>query len=187
MSTLETVSGRKINVLDPDIKDIDIEDIAWHLSRLPRFCGATIPSIPYSVAQHSIQVMREFSVNTPIMQMHGLLHDAGEAYIGDIPSPIKHIPSLREEIKKVESRLVDKIYEALTIPLPSKEDAEKVHEADLIQRAVEAYNFMYSRGSEWDLPKVSFKKLQEFERPVSSIEAYENFLYYYYDLKNKIV
>ncbi len=187
MSILETVSGRKINVLNPDPKDIDIEDIAWHLSRLPRFCGATIPSIPYSVAQHSIQVMREFPITDPLMQLHGLLHDAAEAYIGDIPSPIKHIPSLRQEIKVVEARLIDCIYESINVQVPNDNQSQYVHEADLVQRAIEAYNFMHSRGTEWDLPKVSFKKLQEFERPVLSIESYENFLYYFHDLMKKIV
>jgi 5'-deoxynucleotidase YfbR-like HD superfamily hydrolase len=179
---LETVSGRKIDVLNPDPKDISIEDIAWGLSRIPRFCGATIPFVPYSVAQHSIQVMKECnSIRAPGPKMfnlafHGLMHDAAEAYIGDIPSPIKQIPGFKEKIKEVENKLLATIYKAFDTELPNEEDAAIVHNADMVQRAIEAYNFMYSRGKDWNLPPIPFQKLQEFDPPMISIKANDMFL-----------
>jgi 5'-deoxynucleotidase YfbR-like HD superfamily hydrolase len=182
---LETVSGKKVNVLQPDPSQIDIEDIAWSLSRMPRFAGHTIPYMPYSVAQHSIQVMKDLGWDNLLM-FHGLMHDSAEAYLGDIPSPIKHIPGFREEIKAIEDRLLRSVYDAVGVQYPDEEEQEEVHEADLAQRAIEAYNFMYSRGADWNLPKVSFRKLQEFEKPLTSIEAFELFLKSYHSLKERL-
>lgn len=54
--TLETVTGKFIDVNDPQPDQIDINDIAWGLSRIPRFAGHTITEVPYNVAQHSLLV-----------------------------------------------------------------------------------------------------------------------------------
>jgi 5'-deoxynucleotidase YfbR-like HD superfamily hydrolase len=176
MATLETVSGKKVDVTNPDPSTIDITDIAWALSRMPRFSGHSIPYVPYSVAQHCIQVMKELAPQGPEIQMYGLLHDAAEAYINDLPSPVKHIPEIHAVIKKLEDLLMLTIYKALELRPPTEEEEAIVKVADKVQQAVEAHNFMYSRGHDWNLPKVSFKKLQEFEQPVTSVEAYDMFL-----------
>lgn len=186
MDTLETVSGRKVNVTNPDPATIEITDIAWSLSRMPRFSGHSIPYVPYSVAQHCIQVMKELAPHGPEIQMYGLLHDAAEAYINDLPSPVKHIPEIHAVISKLEDKLMLTIYEAIGIRPPTKEEEAIVKIADKIQQAVEAHNFMYSRGHDWNLPKVSFKKLQEFEQPIVSVTAYDLFLDFYEILLEKI-
>lgn len=186
MNTLETVSGKKINVTNPDPNTIDITDIAWALSRMPRFSGHSIPYIPYSVAQHCIQVMKELAPYGYKIQLHGLLHDAAEAYINDLPSPVKHIPEIHAVISKLEDMLMLTIYEAIGIEPPTEEEHKIVKVADKHQQAVEAYNFMYSRGSDWNLPEVSFKKLQEFEQPKTSVEAYDLFLSYFEMLLEKV-
>lgn len=183
MSTLETVSGRKVDVSNPDPKTIIIDDIAWALSRMPRFSGHSIPYIPYSVAQHCIRVAKDLAPHGPKMQMHGLLHDAAEAYINDLPSPVKHIPEIHAVIKQLEDRLMSAIYESLDLELPTEEEERIVKVADKTQQAVEAYNFMYSRGSDWNLPEVSFKTLQEFEEPLTSVQAYDKFLFFFKELK----
>ena len=186
MNTLETVSGRKINITNPDPLTIEISDIAWALSRMPRFSGHSIPYIPYSVAQHCIQVMKELAPHGPRIQLHGLLHDAAEAYINDLPSPVKHIPEIHAVISKLEDSLMLTIYEAIGIDPPTLEDEKIVKIADKHQQAVEAYNFMYSRGSDWNLPKVTFKKLQEFEQPLTSVKAYDLYLEYFEILLEKV-
>lgn len=180
---LETVSGRKINVTNPDPSTIEITDIAWALSRMPRFSGHSIPYIPYSVAQHCIQVMKELAPHGPKIQIYGLLHDAAEAYMNDLPSPVKHIPEIHAVISKLEDKLMLTIYQALGIEPPTDEEEQIVKIADKHQQAIEAYNFMHSRGQDWNLPKVTFKKLQEFEQPLTSVQAYDLFLSYY-DLLN---
>ena len=186
MKTLETVSGRKINVTEPDPSTIEITDIAWSLSRMPRFSGHSIPYIPYSVAQHCIQVMKELAPHGPRIQLHGLLHDAAEAYINDLPSPIKHIPEIHAVISKLEDKLMITIYDAIGIDPPTEEEELIVKIADKHQQAVEAYNFMYSRGHDWNLPKVSFQKLQEFEQPLTSTKAYDLYLKYFELLIEKV-
>jgi uncharacterized protein len=182
MATLETVSGRKIDVSNPNPADIVIEDIAWALSRMPRFSGHSIPYTPYSVAQHCIQVAEDLKDYGPDIQLYGLLHDAAEAYINDLPSPVKHIPEIYAVIKKLEDSLMTAIYTALKIKLPTEQEEALVKVADKTQQAVEAYNFMYSRGKDWNLPDVSFIKLQEFREPMTSIDSYHKFLSYFQDL-----
>ncbi len=176
---LETVSGKKIDVTNPDPDTILITDIAWALSRMPRFSGHSIPYIPYSVAQHCIQVAKELAPQGPRVQMLGLLHDAAEAYINDLPSPVKHIPEIHAVISKLEDRLMSAIYEKLQLTPPNEKEEAIVKIADKNQQAIEAYNFMYSRGSDWNLPKVDFKELQEFEQPLTSIQAYDKFLQFF--------
>lgn len=53
---IETVSGKLIDPVNPDPKQIIIEDIAWGLSRISRFAGHTITAVPYTVSQHSVYV-----------------------------------------------------------------------------------------------------------------------------------
>lgn len=185
MATLETVSGRKIDITNPDPSTIVIEDIAWALSRLPRFSGHSIPYVPYSVAQHCIQVAKDLEEHGPYIQLFGLLHDAAEAYINDLPSPVKHIPEIHTVIKKLEDSLMTAIYTALKIDPPTHDEEVLVKIADKTQQAVEAYNYMYSRGADWNLPEVSFKKLQEFESPLTSVEVYDRFLLFFKDLMNQ--
>lgn len=84
---IQTFTGRKFDVLRPQPASICIEDIAHALSQLCRFVGHTRQF--YSVAQHSVLV----SMFCPSGDaLHGLLHDASEAYLSDIAQPVKHQP-----------------------------------------------------------------------------------------------
>lgn len=80
-------SGHPFWSLVPSVDDIDIEDIASHLSRLCRFNGALKDGIEiYTVAQHSCLV----SDHLPDpLKLEGLLHDAQEYVLGDMSKPIK--------------------------------------------------------------------------------------------------
>jgi uncharacterized protein len=79
-----TASGRRVYVLSPDPLQICLEDIAFALSQICRFGGHT--STFYSVAQHSIAVSRLVPER---FAFHGLIHDATEAYLGDVIRPLK--------------------------------------------------------------------------------------------------
>lgn len=83
-----TVSGRQVNLLYPTPAMIDLGDIAHALSRIQRFAGHT--TVPYSVAEHSMLVARIVAMTHPHYQLHALLHDATEAYIGDASRPLKN-------------------------------------------------------------------------------------------------
>ena len=118
---LETVSGKIIDLENPDPEKICINDIAWALSRIVRYTGHTVQRIPYTVGQHSIVVSsmaRKAAVEADaseldieIISILGLLHDAAEAYTGDISGPLKKIQSLRPIIKSIEHEIEDVIKE----------------------------------------------------------------------------
>lgn len=79
-------SGKHINVLDLQPEDIDIFDIAHATANICRYNGHV--SHFYSVAQHSVIVSQQF--DDLHLRKWGLLHDAGEAYLGDFIAPLKY-------------------------------------------------------------------------------------------------
>lgn len=79
-----TVSGKKIDLLQPTPDMIDINDIAHALSRICRFGGHAKEF--YSVAQHSLLVA---AMAPDELKLEALLHDAAEAYVGDVIKPLK--------------------------------------------------------------------------------------------------
>lgn len=116
MSYILTYTGKHFNPTQPDAKDIDIRDIAHALSLLCRANGHF--KTFYSVGQHSIQCMKEAKAReySKKVQLACLLHDASEAYLSDITTPVKQkLP----EYQAYEAPLQDMIWrkylgEALT-------------------------------------------------------------------------
>lgn len=102
---IRTYSGRRIKPLHPDPKDIRIEDIAHALSYNNRFTGHT--RWAYTVAQHSL--IASFFVHREAA-LWALLHDASEAYLSDIASPIKRRPEFLF-YRVIEERLLEVIAE----------------------------------------------------------------------------
>lgn len=86
---IQTYMGEIFDLHNPDPKAVRIVDIATALARIPRFNGHT--KTHYSVAQHSVLVTRELQPCSRETALYGLLHDAAEAYIGDISRPVKAI------------------------------------------------------------------------------------------------
>lgn len=87
---MQTASGRRFYPLDPRPEEVHLEDIAAALSRLCRFGGHCRAF--YSIAQHSVLVSLACA---PEDALAGLLHDAAEAYVGDMIRPLKRHPNLR--------------------------------------------------------------------------------------------
>jgi hypothetical protein len=84
-----TYKGMHVHPLSPRPEEIDIEDVAHSLSQICRFLGHTEGF--YSVAQHSIHVSEQVPCEDALW---GLLHDASEAYLCDLPAPIKRDPEM---------------------------------------------------------------------------------------------
>lgn len=198
LTTIETVSGRLIDLENIDSSLIDIHDIAWALSRIPRFAGHSITIVPYNVSQHSICVFKkvlewvetrvEFITwdenDKYILLTKALLHDGAEYLTNDLPSPIKWLPGVREVIKEVELRIDNAINARYSLFFSNLEYDEIceciIKEADLYCRKIEAYTFIYSRGKNWPgMPEVSFEELQNFNQPLTSIDAYREFINYF--------
>jgi uncharacterized protein len=96
---VQTYSGRCFPILHPTADDVDIEDIAHALSNLCRFAGHTKEF--YSVAQHSVLVSKHVPDE---FALQALLHDAPEAYIVDLPRPLKH-SGMVDGYKVIEDRV----------------------------------------------------------------------------------
>ncbi|WP_428673671.1 phosphohydrolase [Reyranella sp.] len=113
-----TATGRQFWPLDPRPDEIDIEEIAAALSNVARYGGHARPGRHYSVAQHSVHLADWFSARTHHdLAPWALLHDAAEAYLGDVIRPLK--PCLAG-YAEIEARLERVIFErfGLTGALP---------------------------------------------------------------------
>ena len=188
---LETVSGKQIDIINPDPNSIDVVDIFWVLSRMPRFNGHSVTLIPYNVAQHSLfvaktaQKLSGLKKNSPewcLYGVYGCLHDAHEAYIGDLPSPVKRNPDLRPIFKSMEEKLDVAIFSALGIDMPNDLNKKIVKQADLISQKIEAYNYMVSRGKTWeglDSINTTIIDLQNFDDPVPAFESFQKLSKYF--------
>lgn len=122
----QSLTGRKIYPLDPEIGDIRIYEIAWALSHICRYNGHLFKH--YSVAQHSLEVLecvmgipwrQRFYVEQPAggdrcaLALAALLHDAPEAYLGDVIRPLKRGGGVSDawlEAEKKWSRLVERAF-----------------------------------------------------------------------------
>ena len=107
MSYITTVSGKHFYPLDPDPKDIDIEDIAHALSLICRANGHF--KVFYSVAQHCISCAEEAAARgySDEVILGCLLHDASEAYLCDVTRPVK---KTLPEYMQAEIKLQDMIW-----------------------------------------------------------------------------
>lgn len=117
-----TFTGRQFWPLDARPEDIDVRDIAHHLSLTCRFSGACREF--YSVAQHSFIVSCNL---VPELAFRGLMHDATEAYLGDMIRPLKYsIPQYREAEDALWEVLCERFGMSLALPPEIKEMDNRV-------------------------------------------------------------
>ena len=135
---IHTFSGIAFDLLNPQPEMILLEDIVHSLALINRFNGAAI--FPYSVAQHSLYVA---SLLPPELKLHGLLHDAAEAYVGDMVSPLKKIMSEYKEVEARISRVVADVF-GLSYPEPLE-----VKKADLAVLAAEREQVLHPSYGPW--------------------------------------
>lgn len=184
-----THSGIKLIYLEPTVEMISLEDIVHNTGNICRWTGSV--SQFYSVAQHSMMVGSLVKVlideadeadRWPSTRywnqiLAGLLHDAAEAYINDLASPLK--VAIKGEYERIEHGLLSKVFEKFDVPMEMKNQIVK--KADNIAMQIERYYFMPDHP-EW--PKVPVAEMTydkpRFIDPISASkmfrEAIENAL-----------
>jgi uncharacterized protein len=137
---IQTYTGKQFWPLEPRLEDIDIRDIAHALSNLCRY-GGHVEKF-YSVAQHCVLVSQ---VVPREHALRGLLHDASEAYLIDVPRPIKRSEGM-EAYRIAEKRLEAAIYERFGL---SAEDPKCIKTADNQLLRTEQRDLMKPAPAAW--------------------------------------
>lgn len=161
---IQTFSGGRFFPLDPRSWEVRIEDVAHALSLLCRFGGHARSF--YSVAEHSVRVSQACA---PADAFWGLLHDASEAYLVDLPRPLKRLPELAGYLE-AERRVMEAV--CVRFGLPSAEPQGLRHADDLLL-ATERRDLMAPSDADWGpLPE----PLPERIEPWPATHAEELFL-----------
>lgn len=155
---IQTVSGKRFYLLDPRPEMICLEDIAHALGQLCRFTGHTRQFL--SVAEHSVTVSHLLKPFGPAAELAGLLHDAAEAYIGDVNNPLKvALRSLRtatppaaeekSDLDTIERRIKDVLAVKFDVDFHAWKEVGQV--ADLLALKYEA-DHLCGGTKDWSLP-----------------------------------
>lgn len=136
-------NGRMFWPLDPRADEVHIDDIAHALSNTCRWGGRVREF--YSVCQHSVHVAQIVERTRPDLTLAALLHDAAEAYLEDIPTPIKCVlwvdrACVMEPFHATELRVLDAVWQAMGLGEFAEHHA--IHMADRIALATEARDLM---------------------------------------------
>lgn len=137
--TILTFDGHYFSFAEPDPAHFTLRSIAQGLANTCRFGGQCYPF--YSVAEHSVWVSRlvpeEFA-------LAALFHDAAEAFIGDMPKPLK---VLLPDYQEVERRIEEVLFPALGLPVKLPPEVEH---ADRVMLATEQQQLMRNKDRwEW--------------------------------------
>ncbi|WIX33211.1 hypothetical protein QO259_00695 [Salinicola sp. JS01] len=138
MTFITTYSGLSVHLANPTPQMIDAGDIGRSLSRICRFGGHTRQH--YSVAQHCVLASQFVPAEH---QLTALMHDATEAYVGDMVSPLK---ALMPEFKRIEGRFWAAIAERFGLPGAMDPCIKNI---DLILLATERRDLL-CEGESWD-------------------------------------
>lgn len=172
---MQTFSGQQFWPLDPRPEEVSILDIAHALSLTCRYNGHCREF--YSVGQHSIEVASLVwsESGDDKAALWGLMHDAAEAYVGDMIRPLKRsFPAYCE----VEERVMRAIANRFNLPW-APPYLEAIHRADNVMLATEARDLMATPPVSWQLPEPARENMVE---PMAAATVERLFLQTFWDL-----
>lgn len=143
---IQTYTGIKFHPLNPEFQKICIEDIAHSLSMQCRFNGHTRAF--YSVAEHCCHVSDQLPDK---LKLAGLLHDASEAYLCDLPKPLKDLSQL-SQYRVIERELEFMIEAKFRVII----DNPEIKMADSTMLCTEARQLLNPVHPDWPLPYESY-------------------------------
>ncbi len=164
---IQTFTGIQFWPLDPRPDEVDIRDIAHALSNQCRFAGHCEEF--YSVAEHSVRV----SLQCPCHPLWGLLHDAAEAYLVDLPRPIKRWSQMGVLYSEIEDTVMMAVAGrfGLTFPMPAE-----VKRADVVLLVTEKRDLMKMPPKPWEDTETPIRETITSDGPWSPKTAEAKFL-----------
>lgn len=155
--------------LDPRVEEVRIADIAWSLSQIVRWNGASAGTL--TVAEHSMKVSSHFGFRDENdLAFWGLLHDAAEAYLGDMIRPLRRHAEFGRSFERLEEKNLKVIAGAFDLPWPIP---GRVWEADDAEMEEELRMILCQRA------KVDHYSVQPYEE---AFTTYLDFLEHYHML-----
>lgn len=174
-SWITTCSGRQFFIEAPRARDVAIGDIAHALSQICRFVGHT--RTHYSVAQHSVEVCKLVSQRWPNdkpLQFAALMHDSAEAYLTDLPRPVKH---LTRGYAQLEGRMLAAIAQQLGFDVSLVHNLEiKAADNDLLLTEVRDLMSSGANRGQWTALFPEARPLKRGLVPLPAFAAKQLFL-----------
>jgi hypothetical protein len=181
-NTILTHTGRYVNPLDLRPDDVRIEDVAHALSNQCRYAGHTRTF--YSVAEHSLWCAGYLEERGygPDVALAGLLHDAAEAYLVDLPRPLKMAPGFGDLYREAEAR-AQRVLEEVFGLAHGQLEHPAVKRADLVLLATERRDLMPPHG-DWPILD-GVEPMEGVLTPMRPEVARRWFLHHYTRLSSK--
>lgn len=138
---VNTYSGKEMSLVNPKVEDVSLLDISYTLANIKRWNATT----PFTVAQHSLLVEEIVRLNggSNKERLLALLHDSAEAYIGDMPKPLKDL-DVNSLFLKTEALIEDVIRQAFQLEEFNSMFTDRIRQADALSAKLEAYKYKTS-------------------------------------------
>jgi hypothetical protein len=144
--SIQTYTGLIFYPLDPRIEEIEVDDVAHALSNKARFTGHTRRF--YSTGEHSVRVSRHLaSTGASLMEQYvGLHHDDTDAYLPDVPTPLKVLPEFKW-FRDLEKHMQSLCFQRFGCVV---EDYSVIKNSDIVLLLTEKRDLMPKKNSNWN-------------------------------------
>ena len=170
---MQTYTGRQFWPIDPRPDEVLIDDIGHALANQCRYAGHC--KVFYSVAQHSVLVSKLVPKDDALW---GLLHDAAEAYLVDLPRPVKRFSDLGTRYREIEAQLTGVICEHFCL---QHVEPQSVKKADDVILVTEMRDLMAHPPQRWK-ESWSNEPLAETIVPLTPFQSELAFMERYHEL-----